>query len=120
MTISKVLVVDDSPVELAHLKRILEGAGYSVITASDGEEAYKTAKEARPDLILMDVVMEGTDGYEACRQITGDHEIGKIPVIFVTSKNQKADEVWAQLQGGIALIPKPINEELILKTIREA
>lgn len=120
MTTSKILVVDDSPVDLAHLKRILEGAGYSVVTASDGEEAYNIAKSARPDLILMDVVMEGIDGYEACRRITGDNEIGNIPIFFVTSKNQKADEVWATIQGGVAVIPKPINEEQILKAIREA
>lgn len=120
MTTSKILVVDDSPVDLAHLKRIVEGAGYSVVTASDGEEAYNIAKSTRPDLILMDVVMEGIDGYEACRRITGDSEIGNIPIFFVTSKNQKADEVWAAIQGGVAVIPKPINEAQILKAIRDA
>ena len=120
MTTSKILIVDDSPVDLANLKSIIEEAGYSVVTASDGEEAYKIAKSARPDLILMDVVMEGVDGYEACRRITSDQETGKIPVIFVTSKNQKADEVWAKIQGGKAVIPKPYKSEQILSAIRSA
>lgn len=120
MTTSRILVVDDSPVDLANLKNIVEEAGYSVVTASDGEEAYKIAKASRPDLILMDVVMEGVDGYEACRRITSDHETGKIPVIFVTSKNQKADEVWAKLQGGRAVIAKPYKPEQILAAIQTA
>lgn len=120
MTTSRILVVDDSPVDLTNLKNIIEEAGYSVVTASDGEEAYKIAKSSRPDLILMDVVMEGVDGYEACRRITSDHETGKIPVIFVTSKNQKADEVWAKLQGGRAVIPKPYKPEQILAAIKSA
>ena len=120
MTTSRILVVDDSPVDLANLKNIIEEAGYSVVTASDGEEAYKIAKASRPDLILMDVVMEGVDGYEACRRITSDHETGKIPVIFVTSKNEKADEVWAKLQGGKAVIPKPYKPEQILAGIQTA
>ena len=118
MTTSKVLVVDDSPVDLANLKAIVEEAGYSVVTASDGDEAYRIAKSARPDAILMDVVMEGTDGFEACRNITSDREIGKIPVFFVTSKAQKADEVWAQIQGGKALIGKPYEANQIIDVLK--
>ena len=86
MTASKIMVVDDSAVDLQYLKLIIEGAGYQVVTASSGREAVEKARATRPDLILMDVVMEGGDGYEACRAITSDRETGKIPVIFVTSK----------------------------------
>jgi twitching motility two-component system response regulator PilH len=117
MTASKVLVVDDSPVDLAHLKSIIEGAGYQVITATSGREAYEKAKKNRPDLILMDVVMEDVDGFEACRTITSDRETGNIPVVFVTSKNQKADRVWGELQGGRGMISKPFSREQILDTI---
>jgi twitching motility two-component system response regulator PilH len=117
MTASKVLVVDDSPVDLEHLKTIIEGAGYQVITATNGREAYEKAKKNRPDLILMDVVMEDVDGFEACRTITSDRETGKIPVVFVTSKNQKADRVWGELQGGRGMISKPYSKEQILDTI---
>jgi twitching motility two-component system response regulator PilH len=117
MTASKVLVVDDSPVDLAHLKSIIEGAGYQVITATSGREAYEKAKKNLPDLILMDVVMEDVDGFEACRTITSDRETGNIPVVFVTSKNQKADRVWGELQGGRGMISKPFSREQILDTI---
>jgi twitching motility two-component system response regulator PilH len=100
MGVTKVLVVDDSPVDLEHLKTIVTDAGYQVITASSGREAQEKAKSHRPDAILMDVVMEGVDGFEACRNITNDQLTAHIPVIFVTSKNQRADRVWGELQGG--------------------
>ena len=117
MPASKVLVVDDSPVDLQHLKQIIQDAGYQVITASDGKEAYEKARSSRPDLILMDVVMDGIDGFEACRTITHDSETSNIPVFFVTSKNQKADRVWGELQGGKGMISKPYTPAQILDLI---
>ncbi len=117
MSASKVLVVDDSPVELENLKNIVENAGYQVITASNGSEALDKAKYFRPDVILMDVVMDGVDGFEACRTITRDQCTSKIPVFFVTSKNQKADRLWGELQGGKGMITKPYTPDQILKTI---
>ena len=117
MSASTVLLVDDSPVELQHLKAIVEGAGCQVITATNGKEAYEKAVNNSPDLIFMDVVMEDVDGFEACRTITSDKVTGKIPVIFVTSKNQKADRVWGELQGGRGMISKPYSDKEILDTI---
>lgn len=117
MPASKILVVDDSPVDLAHLKQIVEDAGYQVITASDGKEALKQARAVRPDLILMDVVMEGVDGFEACRSIVNDTTTANIPVFFVTSKNQKADRVWGELQGGKGMISKPYTSDQIIDLI---
>jgi len=117
MPASKVLVVDDSPVDLEHLKFIVEDAGYQVVTASNGSEALEKAKSFRPDVILMDVVMDGVDGFEACRKITSDNVTNSIPVYFVTSKNQKADRVWGELQGGKGMITKPFTPDQILKTI---
>ncbi|PCK09580.1 MAG: two-component system response regulator [Alteromonadaceae bacterium] len=117
MPASKVLVVDDSPVDLEHLKFIVEEAGYQVVTACDGKEAFSKAKQFRPDVILMDVVMEGIDGYEACRNIASDNTTNDIPVYFVTSKNQRADRVWAELQGGKGMISKPFTADQIIKTI---
>ncbi len=117
MPASKVLVVDDSPVELENLKTIIEEAGYQVITASNGNDALDKAKSFRPDVILMDVVMDGVDGFEACRNITRDNTTNKIPVFFVTSKNQKADRLWGELQGGKGMISKPYTSDQILETI---
>jgi twitching motility two-component system response regulator PilH len=118
MPVSKVLVVDDSPVDLEHLKSIVAGAGYQVITASNGREAQEKARRDRPDAILMDVVMDGMDGFEACRNITNDQVTAHIPVFFVTSKNQKADRVWGELQGGRGMITKPFTAEDILRAIQ--
>lgn len=118
MPVSKVLVVDDSPVDLEHLKSIVTGAGYQVITASNGREAQEKARSDRPDAILMDVVMDDVDGFEACRNISNDQSTAHIPVFFVTSKNQKADRVWGELQGGKGMITKPYTAEEILQAIR--
>lgn len=117
MSASKIMIVDDSPVDLQHLRDIVSSAGYHVITATNGQEAYDKAKQDRPDVILMDVVMEGVDGFEACRTINQDHDLHAIPIVFVTSKNQKADRVWGELQGGRAMISKPYTQEQILNTI---
>lgn len=117
MPASKVLVVDDSPVDLANLKGIVEDAGFQVVTASNGREAYEKARQFRPDVIFMDVVMDDMDGFEACRTITSDNDTHKIPVYFVTSKNQKADRIWGELQGGKGLISKPFTPDQILQKL---
>ena len=117
MMINKVLLVDDSPTDLANIRSIVADAGYSVLTATSGDEAVKLAKDEAPDLIFMDIVMEGADGYDACREITQNDDTRGIPVVFVTSKNQKADRVWAELQGGKAFITKPYTPEQILEQI---
>ena len=119
MAIHKVLLVDDSPTDLANIRSIVADAGYSVLTAKSGNEAIQVAKSEMPDLIFMDIVMEGADGYDACREITQNGETKNIPVVFVTSKNQKADRVWAELQGGKAFITKPYTPEQILDQISE-
>ena len=117
MAISKILVVDDSAADLANIKKIVSDAGYSVITASSGHDALKQAKTQLPDLIFMDVIMDNVDGFEACRQLTKDVGTKHIPVIFVTSKNQKADRVWAELQGGKGLVAKPYTADQIISQI---
>lgn len=113
MPANTVLVVDDSPSELQSLKNIVEDAGYQVYTASNGGEAIEKAKVHQPDIILMD----GDDGFETCRKITNDHITNNIPVYFVTSKSQKADRVWGELQGGKGMISKPYTPDQILETI---
>ena len=117
MAINKVLIVDDSPMDLAHIREIVVDAGYSVLTATTGIEAIEIAKSELPDLIFMDIVMEGADGYDACREITQDEGTCDIPVVFVSSKAQKADRVWAELQGGKAFITKPFTADQILDQI---
>ena len=107
MAIKKILICDDSQTDLMNLRNALETDDYQLITATDGEEAVKKAKSEQPDVIFLDIVMPGMDGYAACRSLRDDPETKHIPVIFVSSKHQKADRVWAKMQGAKDLIAKP-------------
>ena len=99
MAINKILVVDDSTVDLLNLKNIVTDAGYEAITASSGQEAIDKTAVEMPDLIFMDVVMQQMDGYQACREISHNDKTKHIPIVFVTSKGQKADRMWAEIKG---------------------
>lgn len=103
----KVLVVDDSTVDLKNLERIVSDAGAMVVTASNGNEALAKAKEAQPQLIMLDVNMPGLDGFSTARQLAADPQTKGIPVVFVTSKDQKADRVFAQMLGAKGFVTKP-------------
>ena len=116
MSIHKILVVDDSKTELHHLSDVLGKRGYSVRTAENGEEAMRRLEEEKPDLILMDVVMPGRNGFQLTRAITRDPRFADVPVIMCTSKNQETDKVWGMRQGARDYIVKPVNaDELIAK-----
>ncbi len=119
MSINKVLVVDDSTVDRMNLQNIVSEAGYTVIAAGSGMEAIEKAKAETPDLIFMDVVMQQMDGYQACREINHNDSTKKVPIIFVTSKGQKADRLWAEMQGGKALVQKPYTPDQIIEQIKK-
>ncbi|MFP4079954.1 MAG: PleD family two-component system response regulator [Ectothiorhodospira sp.] len=111
---SRILVVDDSPTEVHVLKTLLERHGYEVLTATSGEEGLARAREGRPDVILMDVVMPGLNGFQATRQLAHDEATATIPVIVVTTKDQETDRVWALRQGARDYIVKPVSEKDLL------
>ncbi len=115
-----VLIVDDSPTEIHVLKTMLEKNGFDVITASRGEEGVEISKEAKPNLILMDIVMPGLNGFQATRQITTNSETSHIPVIIVTTKNQETDRVWGMRQGAKDYISKPVSEDELMRKINAA
>jgi twitching motility two-component system response regulator PilH len=116
MTIQKILLVDDSKTELHVLADLLSKRGYSVRTAENAEEAMRRLDEEKPDLILMDVVMPGQNGFQLTRAITRDARFLDVPVIMCTSKNQETDRVWGMRQGARDYIVKPVNaDELLLK-----
>jgi twitching motility two-component system response regulator PilH len=115
---SKILIVDDSSAELASLRALLDKNGWHSVTATSGAEGVQKAISEKPNLILMDVVMPDMDGYEACRLLQADASTKGIPVVFVTSKCQKADHMWAKMQGGKALIAKPYQPQEILDAIK--
>jgi twitching motility two-component system response regulator PilH len=113
---AQILIVDDSPTEIHVLTTILEKEGHTVSTASNGEEGVATAKAKKPDLILMDVVMPGMNGFQATRTLSKDAETASIPIIIVTTKDQETDRVWGLRQGAKDYVTKPVDEsELIGK-----
>lgn len=117
MAINKIMIVDDSPTERFFLGGLLTKNGYQVLTAESGEEAIIKAKQEKPDLIIMDVVMPGLNGFQATRAITKDEETKHIPVIMCTTKGQETDMVWGMRQGAKDYIVKPVNQEELLKKI---
>ena len=117
MPINKILVVDDSPTERHVLVELLTRKGYQVLTAESGEEGIEKAKSEQPDLVLMDVVMPGLNGYQATRTLTRDDATKHIPVIVCTSKGQKTDKIWGLRQGAQNYMVKPINPEELLAKI---
>ena len=117
MPVRKILIVDDSPTNRAALSDMLTRHGYRCSLAASGQEAIAKAKEEKPDLILMDVVMPEMDGYQATRIITRDEQTKHIPVILCTSKNQQTDELWGLRQGAKAYVIKPVNEKDLLAKI---
>ena len=118
MTIQKILLVDDSKTELHYLSELLTKRGYAVRTAENGEEAMRRLGDDTPDLILMDVVMPGQNGFQLTRAITRDPRFLNVPVIMCTSKNQETDKVWGMRQGARDYIVKPINADELVAKIR--
>ncbi len=118
MAVNNVLVVDDDPAQLTNIKNIVVDAGCAVSTASNGAEAIRKAKASKPDLIFLDIVMPDMDGFKTCRELAHDDDTKNIPVVFVTSKHQKADRLWAQMQGGKAFITKPYSADDIVEQIK--
>jgi twitching motility two-component system response regulator PilH len=118
MPIQNILLVDDSKTELHLLSDMLSKQGYSVRTAENGEEAMRRLSEAKPDLILMDVVMPGTNGFQLTRAITRDPRFTGVPVIMCTSKNQETDKVWGMRQGARDYVVKPVDANELLAKIK--
>jgi twitching motility two-component system response regulator PilH len=117
MAIRKILIVDDSPTERHVLNDMLTKSGYEVMASDNGEDAIQKAKSLRPDLILMDVVMPGLNGFQATRAISRDPDTRAIPIILCTSKSQETDKIWGMRQGARDYIVKPVNRDELLEKI---
>jgi twitching motility two-component system response regulator PilH len=116
MPIKSILIVDDSATDRQFLSDLLAKNGYNVTTAQNAEEAFAKAKQLRPDLVLMDVVMPGQNGFQATRTLAKDEATKQIPIIICTSKGQETDKAWGIKQGARDYIVKPVSgPELLAK-----
>jgi twitching motility two-component system response regulator PilH len=118
MPIRKVLVVDDSKTELVFLSDLLGKNGFSVRTAENADEAMRQLQADKPDLILMDVVMPGQNGFQLTRSLARDPAYSAVPIILCTSKNQETDRVWGMRQGARDYIVKPVQPADLLAKIK--
>ena len=117
MAIQKILIVDDSPTERYYLTDILVRNGFSVTTADNGEDALLKIRSERPELILMDVVMPGANGFQVTRSIARDPDLAAVPIIICSSKNQETDRIWGMRQGARDYLVKPVDPALLLASI---
>lgn len=116
---TKILIVDDSPTEMFRFKEILAKHGFEVIEATNGADGITLAQAELPDLVLMDVVMPGVNGFQATRQIARDAATKHIPIVIVSTKDQETDRVWGKRQGACDYLTKPIDENQLISTIKQ-
>ena len=113
----KILLIEDSPTQAYVTSKVLERNGYEVILAENGEDGVVVAREQSPDLVIMDVVMPGKNGYEATRKIANDELTARIPVVMMTTKSEVTDKLWALRQGALGYLVKPVAEDELVSTI---
>ena len=118
MAIEKILVVDDSATDRLYLTEMLQQAGFNVITAENGEECLTKVDAEQPDMVLMDVVMPGLNGFQATRALSKNPATAHIPVIMCTGKEQATDRLWALRQGAKDCVIKPVSAEELLAKIK--
>ena len=114
---ARILIVDDSPTEVEKISGLLTKNGHDVLSADNGADGVAIARSEHPDVVLMDVVMPGLNGFQATRQLSRGSETQHISVIIVTTKDQETDRVWGTRQGAKGYLVKPVLEDELLKTI---
>lgn len=119
MAAKKILIVDDSPTSRYFLFKTLTSHGYRCIIAETGEEAIIKSKAEKPDLILMDIIMPGMNGFQATRAITRDEATRHIPVVVCTSKDQETDRLWGMRQGATDYLTKPLDEQDLIDKLKQ-
>lgn len=114
-----ILIIDDSPTETFRFREILIRYGHEVIEATNGEDGVQMAQDKLPDLVLMDIVMPGMNGFQATRQITRGAKTKHIPVVIVSTKDQATDRVWGKRQGACDYLTKPVEEHQLMSVIHQ-
>jgi len=113
-----VLIVDDSPTDQHVLSQALQRHGFETLVASEGKEAITLAEREHPDVILMDIVMPGMNGFQATRHLTRNPATSSIPVVILTSKHQETDRIWGFRQGAVSFITKPVDDDALVAAVR--
>jgi len=117
---ARIMIIDDSPTDTHLLEQMLNRHGYATVTAPNADEGIEIARTMHPDVILMDVVMPGLNGFQATRELVSDPVTAEIPVIIVTRKDQEADRQWGIRQGARHYLTKPISEDRLMMLIDDA
>jgi twitching motility two-component system response regulator PilH len=115
-----ILIIDDSPTELHVMQRALERHGYEIACADNGAEGIRLARQMRPDLIFMDVVMPGINGFQATRTLANDPDTRSIPIVMVTTKGQETDRIWWLRQGAVDYVVKPVSPAKLVEKAQAA
>ena len=116
---SKIVVVDDSQADLKLMEEYLRSAHHTVVSFSDAINLEDKLVKEKPDVVVMDVVMPGRDGFQACRDLKNDERYKNVPVILCTSKGQESDKFWGQQQGANGYIVKPFKTEDLLAVVKK-
>ncbi|MDQ1409326.1 MAG: twitching motility two-component system response regulator PilH [Acidobacteriaceae bacterium] len=114
----KVLIVDDSPAEVRLMHGVLEREGYRLVDLHDSTRVEETIAFEHPNVILLDVVMPGKNGFQVCRELKGHDQYKSIPVILVTSRDTASDKFWGEQQGADGYVTKPFTSEELLRAVK--
>lgn len=115
---SKIVVVDDSYAELRVIESYLRAAKHTVVSFSNSDKLEEKVAAEKPDLILLDIVMPGRNGFQACRDLKDDERLKNIPIVFCTSKGQESDKFWGQQQGASGHVVKPFIAAELLAAVK--
>lgn len=112
-----ILVVDDDEIVIQTIRPVLISNGFSVLYANTGEDGLRIAREQKPDLIVLDVIMPGIKGRDVCKKLKADNATKNIPVVFMTAKDSE-DDVQLELEiGAVAHLTKPVNNQTLVATL---
>lgn len=117
--VANILIIDDSPTDVRVFTTLLERAGHRVDAVNNAEDGIERVRVTQPDLVIMDVIMPGMNGFQATRTLTRDPATAGVPIVIITTKSMETDRVWGMRQGAKAFITKPVNEKELLACIDE-
>jgi len=117
--VASILIIDDSPTDVRVFTTLLERAGHQIAAVNTAEEGIERVRADLPDLVIMDVIMPGMNGFQATRTLTRDPATANVPIVMITTKSMETDRVWGLRQGARAFITKPVNEKELLACIND-